>query len=68
MNSGFLLHDSRAIFVVSMVDDAHRPVGFGGYDLPPRKVRGDASNLAVPLHLSLVEEDYRHLLPPGEWS
>ena len=51
-----------------MVDDAHRPVGFGGYDLPPRKVRGDASNLAVPLHLSLVEEDYRPLLPPGEWS
>src|SRR2546426_12041816 len=32
MNSGFLLHDSRASFTVSMVDDAHRPVGFGGYD------------------------------------
>src|SRR2546428_8812267 len=68
MNSGFLLHDSRAIFVVSMVDDARRPVGFGGYDLPPSKVRGDASNLAVPLHLSLVEEDCRPLLPPGERS
>src|SRR5713226_483084 len=25
----FLLHDSRASFTVSMVDDAHRPVGFG---------------------------------------
>lgn len=67
MNNGFLLHDSRASFTVSMVDDAHRPVRFGGYVL--LLVRCAETQAILPFLFTLVSSrritDLSFLLESG---